>query len=92
MKESKRRQIFVFTLEEKKVATFILVFFLLGLATKHYRDTHPQPAPRLTERQQYVAQRAAKAAAAQARSARGRAQAAAKPTAPETDDDDAADD
>jgi hypothetical protein len=90
MKESRRRQIFVFTSEEKKVAACVAVFFLLGLATKHYRDTHPRPAPQLSQRQQYVAQREAKAAAARARSSRGRTAARTAPTpnsSPAADDD-----
>jgi len=32
---------FVFTPEEKRVLIFILAAFVLGLATKQYRDTHP---------------------------------------------------
>ncbi|MDQ6622777.1 MAG: hypothetical protein M3Y86_04745 [Verrucomicrobiota bacterium] len=72
-----RRQIFVFTREEKKAAACVLGAFLLGLATKHYRDTHPTQAPQLSARQQFVAQRAAKSANARARSARSRS--AAKP-------------
>jgi hypothetical protein len=38
-----RRQIFVLTPEEKKAICFVLIAFVLGLATKHYRDTHPRP-------------------------------------------------
>ena len=37
------RQRFVFTREEKRVIAFVLLAFVLGLAVKHYRDTHPQP-------------------------------------------------
>ncbi|HJX24844.1 MAG TPA: hypothetical protein VJ252_01705, partial [Chthoniobacterales bacterium] len=32
----------VFTPEEKRVIVFVLIAFILGLATKHYRDAHPQ--------------------------------------------------
>jgi hypothetical protein len=35
-----RREIFVLTPEEKRTVCFILIAFLLGLATKHYRETH----------------------------------------------------
>jgi hypothetical protein len=34
----------VFTPEEKRVLIFILFAFILGIATKQYRDSHP-PAP-----------------------------------------------
>ena len=30
---------------EKRVAVFVLAAFVLGLATKCYRDTHPLPVP-----------------------------------------------
>ena len=36
-----RREIFVFTAEEIKTACFIVIAFLLGVATKHYRQNHP---------------------------------------------------
>jgi hypothetical protein len=36
-----RREIFVLTPEEKKTVCFVLIAFLLGLATKYYRDAHP---------------------------------------------------
>jgi hypothetical protein len=35
-----RREIFVLTPEEKRTVCFVLLAFLLGLATKHYRATH----------------------------------------------------
>jgi len=35
-----RRQIFVLTPEETKTVCFVLIAFLLGLATKCYRDNH----------------------------------------------------
>ena len=38
-----RREIFVLTPEEKRTVCFVLIAFVLGLATKHYRDTHPLP-------------------------------------------------
>src|SRR4051812_37345450 len=71
-----RRQIFVFTIEEKKAAACVLAAFLLGLATMHYRKTHPRPPPPLTPRQQYQQQRSEKAAKAYARSARGQSEVA----------------
>jgi len=37
------RQRFILTREEKRVVAFVLLAFVLGLAVKHYRDTHPQP-------------------------------------------------
>jgi hypothetical protein len=36
-----RREIFVLTPEEKKTVCVVLVAFVLGLATKCYRDGHP---------------------------------------------------
>ena len=47
-----RREIFVLTPEEKKTVCFVLIAFILGLATKHYRDTHPPvlPKPDITVR------------------------------------------
>lgn len=71
-----RRQIFVFTPEEKKAAACVVAALMLGLATKHYRETHPRTPPPLSEREQYKQKRAAKAAAAFARSARGQRDAA----------------
>jgi hypothetical protein len=41
-----RREIFVLTPEEKKTIYFVLVAFVLGLATKHYRDNHSRPPPK----------------------------------------------
>jgi hypothetical protein len=38
-----RREIFVLTPEEKKTLCFVLCAIVLGLATRHYRDTHPPP-------------------------------------------------
>lgn len=41
-----RREIFVLTPEEKRTVCFVLLAFILGLATKHYRETHfPAPSP-----------------------------------------------
>ena len=40
-----RREIFVLTPEEKKTVCFVLIAFVLGLATKHYRDAHPPLLP-----------------------------------------------
>jgi hypothetical protein len=36
-----RREIFVLTPEEKKTVCFVLIVFLLGLATMYYRDSRP---------------------------------------------------
>jgi hypothetical protein len=44
-----RREIFVFTPEEKRAICFVLVAFTLGLATKWHRDHHPiTPAKPMT--------------------------------------------
>jgi hypothetical protein len=40
-----RREIFVLTPEEKRTVCFILIAFILGLATKHYRETHSPSLP-----------------------------------------------
>ena len=37
-------RVFVLTPEEKSALIFIVTAFLLGLATKHYRDSHPSTA------------------------------------------------
>jgi hypothetical protein len=66
-----RRQIFVFTPDEKKAGIFVLVAFLVGLATMEYRKTHAPAARRLTAQQQ-MRQQAENAAKARALSAQRR--------------------
>jgi hypothetical protein len=44
------RQRLVFTPEEKRVIVFVLIALILGLATKHYRDNHPQPPARIDQK------------------------------------------
>jgi hypothetical protein len=39
------RQRFRLTPTEKRVAVFVVAAFVLGLATKCYRDAHPSPTP-----------------------------------------------
>ena len=34
---------FVLTAEEKRVVTFVIAAFVLGLGTKFYRDSRPKP-------------------------------------------------
>jgi hypothetical protein len=41
-----RREIFVLTSEEKRTVCFVLLAFVLGLATKFYRDAHPSLLPK----------------------------------------------
>jgi hypothetical protein len=41
---------FVLTPEEKRVAVFVIVAFLLGLGTKCYRDAHPQTPPAIDKK------------------------------------------
>jgi len=43
-----RREIFVLTPEEKRTVCFVLIVFLLGLATNYYRDSRPAPVPKST--------------------------------------------
>ena len=40
------REIFVLTSEEKRTVCFVLLAFVLGLATKFYRDAHSTPLPK----------------------------------------------
>jgi hypothetical protein len=40
-----RREIFVLTPEEKRTICFVLIAFLLGLGTKHYRATQAAAGP-----------------------------------------------
>jgi hypothetical protein len=44
------KQRLVLTSEEKRVIVFILAAFVLGLAAKHYRATHPQPVPSIDKK------------------------------------------
>jgi hypothetical protein len=37
----RRREIFVLTPEEKRTVCFVLIAFVVGLAAKFYRDSHP---------------------------------------------------
>jgi hypothetical protein len=39
-----RREIFVLTPEEKRAVCFVLIAFLLGLLTQHYRSAHRPPS------------------------------------------------
>ena len=41
-----RREILVLTPEEKRTVCFVLIAFVLGLATKYYRDAHPRQLPK----------------------------------------------
>ena len=44
------RHRFVLTAEEKGVITFVIAAFLLGVATKCYRDTHPPDAVKIQKK------------------------------------------
>jgi len=46
-----RRQVFVFTPEEKRVVAVVVGAFLLGLGTMHYRAKHPRTTPALAEKE-----------------------------------------
>lgn len=86
----RRRQIFVFTAEEKKVAACIVAALALGLATRHYRITHPTPPRALTAaevRAEKAAQHKAGAKERSARTAQALAQTTPVPTESEDDDD-----
>ena len=73
-----RRQIFVFTSQEKKAAACVVGALVLGLATKFFRENNPQHPPKPSARQEYQQKRSDKRARAYARSARGQREAAAK--------------
>ena len=89
-RKRRSRQLFVLTLEEKKTVACVLGALLLGLATSHYRATHPRPPAPLTERQQWLAKTSARTEAARAQTVRRRqAMSLPSPTPqPEADDDD----
>jgi hypothetical protein len=59
-KKSRRDHVFVLTPEEKRTIAFVLCAVVLGVATKHYRDTHPRPARPLTVKEQRAAKKAAR--------------------------------
>jgi hypothetical protein len=44
------RHRFVLTPEEKRVISFVIVAFLLGLGAKCYRDAHPQTPPAIDKK------------------------------------------
>jgi hypothetical protein len=46
-KKAARREIFVLTPEEKKTISFVLIMFLLGLATAKYRAAHAIPPSKI---------------------------------------------
>jgi hypothetical protein len=46
-KKAARREIFVLTPEEKRTISFVLIMFLLGLATAHYRIAHSVPPSKI---------------------------------------------
>jgi hypothetical protein len=43
---ARRREIFVLTGEETRTISFVLIMFLLGFATNHYRTAHSIPRPK----------------------------------------------
>jgi hypothetical protein len=46
-RKTNRRQIFVLTGEEKTTTIFVLLAFVLGLGTAHYRAVHTTPRRQL---------------------------------------------
>jgi hypothetical protein len=56
-KKARQRQIFVLTPEEKKAIAFVLCALVLGVATKHYRDKHPQPPRPLSAKEHRAAKK-----------------------------------
>lgn len=55
-----RRQIFVLTPDEKRTVAFVMCALVLGIATKHYRETHPQPVRPMTVEEQRAAKKASR--------------------------------
>ena len=47
LKKTARRQIFVLTPEEKRTISFVLIMFLLGFGTAHYRIAHAVPPSKI---------------------------------------------
>ena len=84
-RRARRREIFVFTPEEKKAGACVLAMLVLGLTTMHYRAAHPPANVKLTPKEEYAARRTARTANARARSARSKATATARAT-PVSDD------
>jgi len=46
-RQSPRREIFVLTPEEKRTLCFVLIMFLVGLATAKYRAAHAVPPSKI---------------------------------------------
>jgi hypothetical protein len=46
-RQTARREIFVLTSEEKRTIGFVLIMFLLGVTTAHYRAGHSIPLSKL---------------------------------------------
>ena len=79
-----RRQVFVFTPDEKRAAACVVGAFLLGLGTMYYRARNPRPpAPSSA-----AEQREAKKAASRTRASKAVTQAVSTPAAPRRDRDD----
>ena len=81
-----RRQVFVFTPDEKRAAACVMGAFLLGLGTMYYRARNPRPPPPPSAAEQ----REAKKAASRTRAAKSAPRAVPTPTAArrETEDED----
>ena len=80
-KKPPRREVFVFTPDEKRAAACVLGAFVLGLATMYYRANNPRPPPPPSAAEQREAKRAA------TRTRAARESAVVKRTAPETSRD-----
>lgn len=83
----RRREIFVFTAEEKKVVACLIAALVLGLATRQFRGLNPRPAPRPTAQEQRAAKIAQREAAAKDRTLRTAKAARLTPAPVENDDD-----
>jgi hypothetical protein len=56
---SRRPQVFVLTPEERRIVAFILCALALGVATKHYREKHPNPVQQPTAKEHHLAKKVA---------------------------------
>lgn len=45
MKLREKMRMLALTKEEQRTIAFVVLMLVLGLLTKHYRATHPPPAP-----------------------------------------------
>lgn len=82
-----RREIFVFTTEEKRASACLLAAVILGLLTQHYRAMHPRPASPPTAKETRAEKSEKRIAAGRDRGSRRPAAASLPTPAPNEDED-----